>query len=86
MFVIVTEQTYILIGQNASVSDSINCIARTDFCCDWSLQIPVVNNHMTLTEQQSDWNAQIPFPGPRILGLCPCTPDPFSLTEGGVWG
>ena len=68
-FAIAVEQTCILIGQNASVGDSINCIARIDLHCDWSFQIPVINSHMTLTELQSDWNTQIPFPGPRIVSI-----------------
>ena len=45
-FVIEAGQTCILIGQNTSVSNSVNCIARTDLHCDWSFQIPVVNSHM----------------------------------------
>ena len=49
-FAIAAEQTYILIGQNASMGDSINCIARIDLHCDWYFQIPVVNSHMILTE------------------------------------
>ena len=49
-FAIAAEQTCILIGQNTSMGDSINCIARIDLHCDWSFQIPVVNSHMTLTE------------------------------------
>ena len=35
---------------------------------------------MTLTELRSDWDAQIPFPGPRIVSLFT---RPFSLQ---VWG
>ena len=50
MFIIVAEQTCILIGQNVSVGDSINYIARTDLHFDWSFQVPVVNSHMTLIE------------------------------------
>ena len=81
---VAAEQTCIQIGQNESVGDSINCIARIDLHCDWSFQIPVVkfNSHMTLTELRSDWNAQIPFPGPRIVSIYI---RPFFLTEGGVW-
>ena len=61
----------IVIGQNTSVGDSVNCIARTDLHYDWSFQIPVVNSpwHMILTELRSDWNVQIPFPGPRIVSI-----------------
>ena len=35
--------------------------------CNWSFQIPVVNSHMTLAKLRADWNAQILFPGPRII-------------------
>ena len=47
VFAVAVEKTCILIGQNASVGDSINCIVRIDLHCDWSFQIPVVNSHMT---------------------------------------
>ena len=85
-FVIEAGQTCILIGQNTSVGNSVNCIARRDLHCDWSFQIPVVNIHMTLTELQSDWNAQIHFPGPIEDCVHIATPDPFFLSEGGIWG
>ena len=49
------------------MDNSVICIARTDLHFDWSFQNPVVNSHMTLTGLRSDWDAQIPFPGPRIV-------------------
>ena len=49
-FAIAAEKNSILIGQNASMGDSINCIVRIDLHCNWSFQIPVANSHMTLTE------------------------------------
>ena len=71
-FAVAVEQACILIGQDASVGDSINCIARIDLHCDWSFQIPVVNSHMLKFLSMAQ-------------GLCPYTPDPFSLAEGGIW-
>ena len=39
---------------------------------------------MTLTELRSDWDAQIPFSGPRIVSL-QVIPQTLLLAEGGVW-
>ena len=50
MVCLVVEQTCIPIGQNTSMGDSVNCIARTDLHCDWSFPSPMVNSYMTLIE------------------------------------
>ena len=75
-FVIVAGQTYILIGQNTSVGDSVNYITRTDLHCDWSFQIPAVNR------QSCDLIGILKFLS-LAQGLCPYTPDPFFLGGSG---
>ena len=39
-------------------------------------------SHMTAVKLQSNWELKYLS---LTQGLCPNSPDPFSLTEGGVW-
>ena len=43
----------------------------------WCLRIPAVNSHMTLTELQPDWDAQIPFPAGSRIALLFDSPGAF---------
>ena len=73
--VILGEQTCILIGQNGSVGDSI-IAQQTQTRC---FRIPAVKSHMSC-----DLIGALKFLS-LAQGMCPYSPDPFSLPARG-WG